>query len=63
MADFCQQCSISNFGKDFGDFAGMSTEDDTKDETYTLVLCEGCGPTCVDHNGKCVCHDCLEKHQ
>jgi len=59
MADFCKQCSIENFGEDFGDLAGMSTEETTKKKLYPVVLCEGCGPIQVDHTGKCVTNNCL----
>jgi len=62
MADFCKQCSIGNFGEDFGDLAGLSTEEDTDNNLYCLVLCEGCGPIQVDHNGSCISVDCLRKH-
>lgn len=62
MADFCKQCSEAEFGEDFGDLAGLSTPEDTAKGLYAVVLCEGCGPTQVDHEGKCVCNDCMEKH-
>jgi len=62
MADFCKQCSIEMFGKDYGDFKGISSEEDTKNDLYPLVLCEGCGPIQVDHEGKCVSPDCVGKH-
>jgi hypothetical protein len=63
MADFCQQCATDTFGEDTRDLAGLITEQEvTEQKLYAVVLCEGCGPTLVDHNGKCVCDDCLEKH-
>lgn len=62
MADFCKQCSITGFGEDYGDLAGLSTEEDTRNNLYVMVLCEGCGPCQVDHTGKCVTSDCLENH-
>ena len=62
MADFCKQCSIKEFGEDFQDLAGFSTETDTKDGLFPVVMCEGCGPIQVDHTGKCVSCDCIEKH-
>lgn len=62
MADFCKQCSITNFGEDFNDLAGLSTEADTQRGLYAVVLCEGCGPTQVDHTGRCIVSDCAEKH-
>ncbi len=63
MADFCKQCSLAGFGDDYGDLAGLITEDDTKSGfVSSVVLCEGCGPIQVDHTGKCISTDCLEKH-
>lgn len=61
MADFCQQCSIVNFGEDYKDLAGLSTEEETTKGLYPLVLCEGCGAIQVDHTGKCISEDCMKK--
>lgn len=61
MADFCKQCSIDMFGEDFGDLAGITTEEDTANSRFVFVICEGCGPTDVDHTGKCVSGTCLRK--
>ncbi len=63
MADFCTDCSIEMFDKDFKELAGLSTEEDTKNELYCMALCEGCGPIQVDHTGKCISGDCLVKHE
>lgn len=62
MASFCKQCSIETFGKDFEDFARISTQLQTEENLYPLVLCEGCGPTQVDHTGTCIVKDCALKH-
>lgn len=62
MADFCKQCSITNFGADYEDLAGLSKPEDTAAGLYPIVLCEGCGPIQVDHEGRCVSNDCLEDH-
>lgn len=63
MADFCLQCSGELFDNEIkNDFIGISTEADTKNGLFAVVLCEGCGPTQVDHNGKCMAPDCAEKH-
>jgi hypothetical protein len=62
MADFCKQCSEKIFKEDFGDMANISTADDTANDLYAAVLCEGCGITQVDHTGKCVHPFCLCKH-
>lgn len=62
MADFCQQCSIEHLGEDFGDLKGLSTPEDTAKEKFMEVLCEGCGPTYVDHEGICRSPDCMCHH-
>lgn len=54
MAEFCRQCSARKLGADFGDFAGITTSEQTAQGVYAEVLCEGCGPTQVDHEGACV---------
>ena len=51
MADFCKECSIEIFGEDFKELANISTPEDTANELYVHVLCEGCGPILVDHTG------------
>ena len=51
MANFCRDCSIAMFGRDFGDLAGISTEKDTAEGRYAQTICEGCGFVLVDHNG------------
>ena len=64
MADFCKQCSTELFGEDFHDLAHLMDEDkyDTKHGWGAGVLCEGCGPTTVDYEGKCFADNCLKKH-
>lgn len=62
MADFCKQCSIENFGEDFGDLAGLGNGSPLKPGEGWAVLCEGCGPTCVDDEGECIAKNCLLKH-
>jgi uncharacterized cysteine cluster protein YcgN (CxxCxxCC family) len=52
MADFCKQCSELMFGEDFGDLATP----EMSDGKFLDVLCEGCGATCVDRDGKCLLH-------
>lgn len=54
MADFCKLCSEDIFGEDYGDLKGLSSVEDTAKGMYAVVICEGCGPTQVDHNGVCV---------
>lgn len=58
MADFCQQCSIDIFGEDFKELAYLCEEG-----MYVTVICEGCGVTCVDHEGRCCVDDCLVNHE
>jgi hypothetical protein len=64
MADFCKQCTEKHLGLPGADndLKGLSTQADTDKEMYCVVLCEGCGPIQVDHTGKCMSKDCLEKH-
>ena len=64
MADFCRECSIDRFGKDYGELRDLC-----QDKTITLsgdegfpTTCEGCGPTLVDWAGQCISSNCLEKH-
>ena len=60
MADFCKQCSIENFGQDFGELANLITEEDTKNGLVSSpVICEGCGIIQVNHLGECVSEDCM----
>lgn len=63
MADFCKQCALAMWGPDIeNDMAGISTEEDTKNGLFAVVLCEDCGLCQVDHTGKCVSIDCDKKH-
>ncbi|MGD9697506.1 hypothetical protein [Acinetobacter sp.] len=63
MAEFCKQCSIDIFDQDHGDFAGIVTEKEYKEQKLAgLVLCEGCGNTFVDHEGTCLDPNCLKHH-
>lgn len=62
MADFCKQCSIATFGKDFEDMARLCTKGDNEKNEYSEVLCEGCGFIQVNYLGECVTAGCLEKH-
>lgn len=60
MAEFCKQCAAAMGFEP--DFVGASTAEDTANGLFVVVLCEGCGPIQVDHTGKCISTDCLEKH-
>jgi len=61
MGDYCKQCSIELFNKDYGDMACISTSVETDAKLYPIVVCEGCGKIQVDHLGNCVSNDCLKK--
>lgn len=63
MADFCLQCTVSVLGVsgNNNDLKGLSTKEDTDNKLYPVVLCEGCGAIQVDHEGRCMSVDCLEK--
>lgn len=47
MAEFCKDCSIRVFDKDFKELAGQCKEDE-----FVWALCEGCGWIMVDSDGK-----------
>lgn len=54
MADYCLQCSVTlGAPEGWSDMAGLF-EDDPEDPKCVAVLCEGCGFTFVDVDGKCV---------
>jgi hypothetical protein len=55
---YCLQCSVSLFRYDARELAGLITAQDVRDGLTHPVICEGCGPTFVDHKGKCVSDDC-----
>lgn len=58
MADFCKQCSIDMFGRDYGDLARIANKNGR-----AMVLCEGCGGNrIVSRNGTCVSETCLKQH-
>lgn len=60
MADFCTQCA---YELDFEpDFFGLITKEDVDKGLEIIVLCEGCGPTGVDHEGWCN-GGCKLKHE
>lgn len=61
MSDFCKQCSLDNFGKDFGDLANITTAKDIAQNKSAAVICEGCGPIQVDVDGTCLSENCYKK--
>lgn len=60
MADFCQQCSIEQFGEDFHNLANLGPP--LSPGKGYIVICEGCGATFVDHEGRCISPDCDYRH-
>ena len=63
MADFCLECSINTFGKDFKDLANITSQKDWDKGLAQVVFCEGCGVIQVDPDGNCVSSDCMESAQ
>ena len=58
MADFCKQCSIELFGEDFEELKGLGDGTPLEEGQGWVTLCETCGPTIVDDDGKCINPDC-----
>lgn len=59
MADFCKQCSLDHFGKDFRELAQITPIQDWEEGKAVTVICEGCGPIQVDPEGNCASDDCM----
>ena len=52
MADFCKECSIEQFGEDFGDLKGLGNGRTLPEGCGWPALCEGCGEVIlVDSDG------------
>ena len=62
MADFCKQCSIKIFGKDFGELAGLGVPGTLEQGQGWLALCEGCGSCVVNDEGECIALHCDKQH-
>jgi hypothetical protein len=61
MADFCKQCSIDMFGKDFEELA--LPKDDERRGTLKpgygwIGICESCGAILVNDDGECIDPQC-----
>lgn len=54
MAEFCKQCA-----KDLGFSETDLVPSDGLPGYYYTSLCEGCGPTMVNHRGECTSIDCM----
>ena len=61
MADFCQQCSIEIFGEDHRDLADLGRGKKAAEGWGWIAICEGCGSTLVNDEGRCVYQHC-SKH-
>lgn len=42
------------FGKDFGELAGLVSEEDSANGLLAYTICEGCGIVGVDHEGRAI---------
>jgi hypothetical protein len=62
MADYCKQCGIDYLGEDCKDLKGLGDGKPLEPGWGYQVLCEGCGPTLVDDDGKCIA-DCDRHHE
>lgn len=58
MGDFCQQCSIEIFGKDFKELANLMPPEKYDENHGCVTICEGCWETIVDIDGKCIYKFC-----
>lgn len=61
MSAFCQQCSVEIFGEDSRDLAGLANGRQLEPGQGWTALCEDCGGTVVDDDGKCIWEGC-HKH-
>ncbi len=62
MADFCKQCSIEHFEKDFKELAGLGDGSILESGFGWQALCEGCGLIIVNDEGICISKACIKKH-
>jgi hypothetical protein len=64
MADFCRQCGeLYDLGNDAilaAKHANLTAEQ-VQAGYFVPFLCEGCGPTLVDHEGSCAVN-CMKHH-
>lgn len=56
MADFCKQCAEEEGFPGSFDLAGLGRDRKLEPGTGWGALCEGCGPTLVDDDGRCLYH-------
>lgn len=62
MAEFCKQCSMALFEEDFKDFVGLRPDLKLEEGEGFGVICEGCGPAIVLHDGTCIARYCDKEH-
>lgn len=62
MAEFCEACAAA-LGHPYGDFRGVTKQEDLENGKAAVVLCEGCGPIQVNEAGFCISGDCLKAGQ
>jgi hypothetical protein len=60
LASFCKQCSEELWGEDSKDLAACAEREPVQYERL-YTLCEDCGPTVVDRDGKCI-GACQKRH-
>lgn len=51
MADYCVPCSMTHFGKYYGDMSNLITKEEVDQGFGAQVCCECCGGILVDHEG------------
>jgi hypothetical protein len=61
MADFCKQCSLDHFGKDYKELANLTSKENWEQGLAACTICEGCGIIQVTPDGECCSDDCLQK--
>ena len=61
MSDFCHQCA-KDMNMDTDDLAELITQEQAHRGLTAIAICEGCGPTIVDHMGYCQSKNCIESH-
>jgi hypothetical protein len=62
MADFCKQCSIEIFGKDYKELAGLGDGTPLLEGQGWSALCEDCGFIVVNDEGECITPICSKQH-
>lgn len=58
MSDYCKECGLEIFGEDTRELAGLGNGKPLQPGEGWTALCEGCGGTVVDEDGKCIAEWC-----